>query len=149
VEVVLRFLITNLFAPACGWKFDGGRVKSIVLGRNPIPIVLLMSADLPRFPADWEVFNRFEVFKDVLMDAKEVWRVSFELAAFFGLSFSFRLRVGLGWVSVLSSDRSPGDCIDLYSAFTNMKPNRRISEVLCWASFLEGADVIDGKLSNA
>ena len=145
----MRFLITNLFAPACGWKFEGGRVKSIVLGRAPIPKVLLMSEHLPRFPAEWEVFNRFEVFKDALMGAEGSCRVSFEFAAFFCLSLSFRLRVGREWVSMLSSDRSPGDCIDLYSAFTNMKPNRRICEGLSWASFLGRCRCFERQISNA
>jgi hypothetical protein len=89
-----------------------------------------MPADLPRFPEEWEVFNRFEAFKDALMSAEDVCRVSLELAASFRLSLIFRFKDGRGRVAISSSDRSPGDCIDLYSAFTNMKAYRRIGGVL-------------------
>lgn len=133
-------MITSLFAPACGWKFDGGRVKSMILGRDPNSKVLLMSADLPRFPVEWDVFNRFEAFNDALIGAERGCRVSFEPAEFIWLSLSFRLMVGREWLAILSSDRSPGDCIDLYSAFKYMKASSRSSGVLSRASFLEGAD---------
>jgi hypothetical protein len=113
-------LITNLFAPACGWKFDGGRVKSMSLGRDPIPIVLLMSADRPRFPVGWEAFNRLDVVDALICDESN-WRVSFEFVAVTWFSLSFRLRGDREWVAILLSDRSPGDCIDLYSAFKYMK----------------------------
>jgi hypothetical protein len=99
-----------------------------------------MSADLPRFPVEWDVFNRFEAFKDALIGAEKGCRVSFELAEFSWLSMSFRLRVGREWIAILSSDRSPGDCIDLYSAFKYMKASSRSGGVLSWSTFLEGAD---------
>jgi hypothetical protein len=85
-----------------------------------------MSADLPRFPVDWDVFNRFEAFKDALIGAERGCRVSFEPTEFIWLSLSFRLRVGREWLAILSSDRSPGDCIDLYSAFKYMKALREV-----------------------
>ena len=66
---------------------------------------------------EWEAFNLFDLFKDALIGAGRGCRVSFELAAWIWFSLSLRLRDCREWVSILSSDRAPGDCIDLYSAF--------------------------------
>lgn len=107
---------------------DGGLVKSMTLGR--IPKVLLMSAETPSFPVEWDVFNRFEMSEVGLIGAESGCRVSLEFVESFWLSRAFRLEGIREWVVMLSSDRSPGDCIDLYSALKYMRESSQTSRGL-------------------
>lgn len=53
-----RFLITNRFAPACGWKLEG-RVRSTNVGRVEVLDMVVVVEGREIFADECDVFRRF------------------------------------------------------------------------------------------
>jgi hypothetical protein len=77
-------------------------------------LLISVFADLPRLPEECEVFNRFDVGGDAVVDIEE--RVALEGEAFFCWSLSFLFEVDPFVLAILSSDISPGGCMGSFES---------------------------------